>query len=131
MNRAALATHLSSVLGSIRFRLAALYTIVVFGLAMLLVGGTYLALTRSLDRQKTEVIAVQSDSADFDCYRVGRSPIVCMRRSETAFINNPFQEVAILTRRQALEEFRRYSLIALTALFPVRSEERRVGKECA
>ncbi len=102
-----LADQLPPWAGSVRFRLAALYSLVLFGLAAVAVGGLYLSLAATLDDQpvsQTYELTEVAPSPD------GRGVVV---------------EESILTDRQGLEELAneralaalgRYSLAALALL---------------
>ncbi|MBN2113263.1 MAG: HAMP domain-containing protein [Acidimicrobiia bacterium] len=90
---------------SIRFRLAGLYTLVVFGLAVLVVGSIYFALSRTLEGkpvgQELQVRRVTSD------------------RGVAIYLDEGgVEQLELLTNQQALEKLRTMSLIALAVLFP-------------
>ena len=114
------AALLPAWLGSIRFRLAALYSLVVWGIAALLVGGIYLFLARELQRQavtdaRLEFVAGQQ------CMRMpdGRAscfPVVDIDRESFASFLAAVEGNA---NARALEQFRRYSYTALAFLFVV------------
>jgi hypothetical protein len=52
-------------MGSIRFRLTAVWSVLVFGLAALVVGGIYLGLHNSLNNQKISATAFQVGGITF------------------------------------------------------------------
>lgn len=91
-------------MGSIRFRLTAIYSLVLFGLAALVVAGIYLALSRRLhaegDLQSNQVVLL---------YGQGNSPDPQVLASLRA--------VQHLANERALEALRTYSFTALSLLF--------------
>ena len=90
---------------SIRFRLAALYTLVVFGLAVLVVGSIYLAFSRSLEGEAvTDELSVR---------RVTSERGVALWIDEVSV--ETFERLA---NQRALDRLRTMSLIALGVLFP-------------
>jgi len=90
---------------SIRFRLAGLYTLVVFGLAVLVVGSIYFALSRTLEgRAATEDLRVRRVTSDRG---------VALYLDEAAV-----DDLERLVNQKALDRLRSMSLIALAVLFP-------------
>ena len=53
--------YLPSVFGSVRFRLALLYSVLLFGLAAVVVGGLYAGLSRELGRTILEEVGIDYD----------------------------------------------------------------------
>lgn len=111
-------------MGSIRVRLSLLYSLLVFGLAALLVAGVYIGVSRSLSNQdittrvafiqETEGQWIQSIGSD------GRRMLQFVpgerRRVEQDAIN-PVLAIEREANREALEQFRRFSFVALAGLF--------------
>jgi signal transduction histidine kinase len=90
---------------SIRFRLTAIYSLLLFGLAALVVGGVYTGLARDLDDEpvsRTYEVQILSPEG---------VPI----RSET--VRAEFQSFEHLVNRSALDQLRNYSFFALGLLF--------------
>ena len=94
-----LADRLPAWLGSIRFRLTAVYSTVVFGLAALVVGSIYLGLRYSLENQKISAIVLQLPSG------------------QTVIRADQAEVVQALVNKRALDALRVYSFGALLALF--------------
>jgi signal transduction histidine kinase len=101
------AERLPSSLGSIRVRLTVLYSVVMFALSGFVLGGVYLAQSRSLD---TEPI-----SQDFNVTRLQPVPGGAITDQQTVRIVIQGLEAEINDR--ALEELRQWSLTALGVLF--------------
>lgn len=104
----ALALRLPDWMGSIRFRLTALYSIVLFGLAATLVGGIYLALAARLD---DESMARSSRPAVID--QVLPNGTVVRTRVELTELQT-FEDGV---NRRALQLLRTYSFSAVGVLF--------------
>ncbi|MBS1196021.1 MAG: histidine kinase, partial [Actinobacteria bacterium] len=91
---------------SIRFRLAGLYTLVVFGLAVLVVGSIYFAFSRSLKGEPvTDELLVR---------RVTSERGVAIYLDEASV-----EDLERYASQQALARLRTMSLIALAVLFPL------------
>jgi len=90
---------------SIRFRLAGLYTLVVFGLAVLVVGSIYFALSRTLEGQPV--------GQELQVRRVTSDRGVAIYLDEGGV-----EQLELLANQQALEKLRTMSLITLAVLFP-------------
>lgn len=104
----AVALRLPDWMGSIRFRLTALYSLVLFGLAATLVGGIYLALAARLD---DESMARKSTPAVID--QVLPNGQVVRQRVEVTELES--FEAGV--NRRALQLLRTYSFSALGVLF--------------
>ena len=85
-------------MGSIRFRLTAVWSILVFGLAALVVGGIYLGLQYSLKNQKISAMAFQVGGITF------------IQPDQAQLVQRAVNE-------RALDALRVYSFWALLALF--------------
>jgi signal transduction histidine kinase len=90
---------------SIRFRLAALYTLVVFGLAVLVVGSIYFAFSRTLQGQPV--------AEELQVRRVTSDRGVALYLDEGGV-----EQLELLANQRSLEKLRTMSLIALAVLFP-------------
>jgi signal transduction histidine kinase len=90
---------------SVRFRLTAIYSLLLFGLAALVVGGVYTGLARDLDGEPV--------SRTYQVQIV--SPEGVPIRSET--VQAEFQSFEHLVNRSALDQLRSYSFFALGLLF--------------
>jgi signal transduction histidine kinase len=92
-------------MGSIRFRLTALYSIVLFGLAAVLVGLLYIGQSRALDDEQVyrQVTVAQ--------------PIPGGVRFTEIQVIDGYREVERLANQRSLEVLRNYSLLALLLLF--------------
>ena len=101
--------------GSVRFRLAALYSAVVFGLAAILVAGVYVGLSRALERQDITETRRQIDRST--CQDFTRDLLLCQER-EVEVINE-LKAVEKEAKQRALETFRQYAFPALAGLFLV------------
>ncbi|MEA3218810.1 MAG: hypothetical protein QOJ19_4966 [Acidimicrobiia bacterium] len=113
---------LPSWLGSLKVRLAFIYSVVVFGLAAILVAGIYLGLSRSLANQSVtdrQQILVPGEA---NCLQFDRGgPIFCgqtLRPTEVEVRDNAKAFEKAVNQR-ALLQFRRYSFGALGAMFLV------------
>tara|TARA_B100000683_G_scaffold201365_1_gene194694 strand:+ start:4632 stop:5870 length:1239 start_codon:yes stop_codon:yes gene_type:complete len=96
--------------GSIRFRLTVLYSVLLFGLATVVVGGIYAGLARSLEDQdvsRTEAAAVLFRDAD------GRDMI----RTLEFEVQDPLAVFEREVNEQALDQLRTYAFGALGLLF--------------
>ncbi len=93
-------------MGSLRFRLSLWYSLVLFGLAALLIGGIYIFLARSVSGEPMtrQIVTAQS---------VGPGVVVLSQREVTVF--NEFEQQV---NERTLEQLRSGSLLALLALFP-------------
>jgi len=91
-------SHLPSWMGSIRFRLTAVWSILVFGLAALVVGGIYLGLQYSLKNQRISATAFQVGGITF------------IQPDQAQLVQRAVNE-------RALDALRVYSFWALLALF--------------
>jgi signal transduction histidine kinase len=94
-----------STFASVRFRLTAIYSLLLFGLAALVVGGVYTGLARDLDDEPV--------SRTYQVQLV--SPEGVPIRSET--VRAEFQSFEHLVNRSALDQLRNYSFFALGLLF--------------
>ncbi len=90
--------RLPAWMGSIRFRLTAIWSILVFGLAALVVGGIYLGLQHSLRSQKISATAFQVGGITF------------IQPDQAQLVQRAVNE-------RALDALRVYSIWALLALF--------------
>ena len=90
---------------SIRFRLAGLYTLVVFGLAVLVVGSIYFALSRTLEGRPI--------TQDLQVRRVTSDRGVAIYLDEASV-----DDLEQLVNQEALDKLRAMSLISLAVLFP-------------
>jgi signal transduction histidine kinase len=93
-----LASRLPSWMGSIRFRLTVVWSILVFGLAGLVVGGLYIALSHSLSNQKISVTIFQFPNG------------ALIQPDQAQLVQHAVNE-------RALDALRLYSFWALLALF--------------
>ena len=93
---------------SIRFRLAVTYSLVVFGLAFIVIAGVNYALTQSLD---DEPVTRQIQLTTFFDLRGNRV-------TYAEDVTPQMQALEQLVNQRALESLRRYSLLALLVLFP-------------
>ncbi|MFN0091183.1 MAG: sensor histidine kinase [Acidimicrobiales bacterium] len=112
------AANLPAWLGSIRVRLAVLYSVLVFGLAALLVGGIYLGLAYELDRQPVTRTVVAEVPGRPLCRSIG-SVTLCTTETEQAQVEVPDVVKAFEkeTNQRALQQFRRYAFASLAVLF--------------
>ncbi|CAM8649116.1 BaeS Signal transduction histidine kinase [Acidimicrobiia bacterium] len=94
-----LASRLPGWMGSIRFRLTAVYSIVVFGLASVMVGAIYIGLRYSLQNQTISAMVIQFPGG------------------QTFVQADQAQVVQALVNQRALNALRLYSFAALLALF--------------
>ncbi len=110
MGGASVAERMPSFLGSIRVRLAFLYSVLLFGLAALVVGGIYLAVSRELD---DEVVTRRRSMLELFADPDGR-PFFVETQVEVPDV------LAIIERevnQRALDQLRQWSFGALGALF--------------
>jgi signal transduction histidine kinase len=98
---------LPSFLRSIRFRLALTYSLVVFGLALLMIAGVNWAVSQSLDDQPV------SRQIEFRTFIDSRG------RPLTIAEITPMVDFEQAVNQRALEDLRKFSLWALTSLFPL------------
>lgn len=102
-----MADRLPSWMGSIRFRLTVLYSLLLFGLAAAVVGGLYAGLARALDDQPvSRTYVVQQPVLTPD------GPVI---REET--FRAEFRTLEQLVNQRALDQLRTYSFAALGGLF--------------
>ena len=95
--------------GSIRFRLTALYSVVLFGLAAVVVGGIYAGLARELDDQPV------SRTEQWIGYRpTPRGVEIGVFETETIDVLATFEQAV---NGRALEQLRTYTFAALALLF--------------
>ena len=104
---AGLASRLPAWMGSIRFRLTLLYSVVLFGLGALVLAGVYAGLARSLDDEPV--------SQDFNITRLQPSPGGVIVREET--VRGEIRGLEELVNERALDQLRRYSFASLGLLF--------------
>ena len=90
---------------SIRFRLAGIYTLLVFGLAVLVVGAIYFAFSRTLEGNPV--------TADLMVRRVTSDRGVAIYLDEGGV-----EQLELLANQEALLKLRNMSFIALAVLFP-------------
>jgi len=94
---------LPNALRSVRFRLTLLYSVMLFGVASIVVGGIYWGLSRTLDEQISREMAIrESGTIAFDV----EQDLYEQRR-----------EFEILVDQRTLETLRTYSIAGLGALF--------------
>lgn len=120
-----IATRLPQWLGSIRLRLALLYSTVVFGLAALVVGGIYTGVSRSLSETSVtrDVMVIEEDDG-YWVVRPTRSGdqlvyVRGARRTVEETIVDPVLLIQRESNRRALDRFRQYALVAFVGLFAV------------
>ncbi len=104
-----------SALGSVRLRLALLYSLLLFGLAAIVVGGIYLSLSRALaDEPMSRNVVFQELQDEMDDMKVRNAAF-----DEVAGPADPPELVAFeqAVNRRALDQLRSYSFAALAALF--------------
>ena len=112
-------SRLPSWFGSIKTRLAVLYSTLVFGLVGLLVSGIYFGVSRSLAQKPIPGVVVDLDSfcmparaGGFYCFRgEDGQATVELNGSEAA------REIQKAASNRALQQFRRYSFWSLAFLF--------------
>ncbi len=96
-------SFLPNAMRSVRFRLTLLYSVMLFGVASIVVGGIYWGLSRSLDDQISREMAIrESGTIAFDV----EQDLYEQRR-----------EFEILVDQRTLETLRTYSIVGLGALF--------------
>jgi signal transduction histidine kinase len=93
-------------LGSIRFRLTALYSLFLFGLAAIVVGGIYLALAKRLEDQPVSKQTITIQGYDANGNVVSREVVQAQFRSFEQRVNE-----------RALQILRSYSFASLSLLF--------------
>lgn len=103
------AQRLPGWLGSIRFRLAALYSLVLFGLAALVVSGVYLALSRELNQ--VEVYKTQNVTSIIP---TPQGALVVEQQRQVLDQLAAFEKAV---NQRSLDKLREYSFMALSALF--------------
>lgn len=96
------ASMLPGAMRSVRFRLTLLYSVMLFGLASILVGGIYWGLSRSLEDQLSQEMSVEEGTPTFD---------VEQDRYEDR------RELEILLDQRTLQHLRRSSIYGLAVLF--------------
>jgi signal transduction histidine kinase len=94
-------------MGSIRFRLTVIYSVLLFGLAAALVGGLYLGLSRSLQNETV--------SRTFVVQQPVLTPEGVAIRQDT--VQAQFRTLESLVNEHALEKLRTFSFAALAFLF--------------
>ena len=99
---------LPSFVGSIRFRLALLYSVLLFGLAAVVVGGLYAGLSREIGRTILEGVGLDYDISGADLSRASADGDLDL---------STLKEFEAEVDRQALDVLRRYSFAALGMLF--------------
>ena len=104
------AERLPSWLGSIRVRLALLYSVILFALGSFVVIGIYIAVSQKLDDRNlsSEAAFIGLTNAQGETLIIGGSPA-----DREAFINNLERAV----NQKTLDNLRRYSFMALGSLF--------------
>src|SRR5581483_3452527 len=107
MRATKLAERLPSWMGSIRFRLTAIYSLLLFGLWALLIGLVYIGLARELDAEPV--------SKSFVIERPVVTPQGIALQEET--VRAEFQSLEHLVNQRTLENLRNYAFIALGGLF--------------
>lgn len=103
--------YLPSVFGSIRFRLALLYSVLLFGLAAVVVGGLYAGLSREIGRTILDEVGLDYDISGADLSRTVDPA------GELDLDVKTLEEFEAEVDRQALGVLRRYSFAALGLLF--------------
>ena len=99
---------LPSVFGSVRFRLALLYSVLLFGLAAVVVGGLYAGLSREIGRTILEEVGIDYDISGAEIQGITEDGQVGV---------NTLEDFEREVDRQALDVLRRYSFAALGLLF--------------
>lgn len=94
---------------SVRFRLAIVYSAIVFGLAALLVAGVYMGFSRLIEDQR-----VSRDVIISEFHRLG--PILAI---EQRAFTQTFDTVETIVSQRALDKLRDVSIVGLIGLFPV------------
>jgi signal transduction histidine kinase len=94
-------------MGSIRFRLTAIYSLLLFGLCSALIGILYVGLARELDREPV--------SQNFVIERPVVTPQGIALQEQT--VRAEFQSLEQLVNQRALDQLRNYAFIALSVLF--------------
>jgi len=115
------AGRLPDWLGSIRFRLALLYSMLVFGLAVLVVGVTYGAASRSLASTPVTGTMERVYVDDLECY-VRETSQFCIYEAlhtESVEVVAPLLKLEREINQNALDKFRYYALLSLGGLFLV------------
>jgi len=100
-----MATAMPDWMGSIRFRLTAIYSLVLFGLAALVVAGIYLAVARRLERQ-----AVANNTVLYVTQLPNGGVVLPSQKQTYEYIEHKANERALTTLRS-------YSFTALSVLF--------------
>ncbi|MGI9604951.1 MAG: sensor histidine kinase [Acidimicrobiales bacterium] len=93
---------LPSWVGSVRFRLALLYSVLLFGLAAIVIGGIYAGISREIGR-------TIMDQPGFD--------VIFETRGGDQVVVSQLESFEAEVDRQVLEDLRRYSFAALALLF--------------
>jgi signal transduction histidine kinase len=107
VNASHLADRLPSWMGSIRFRLTAIYSLLLFGLCSALIGIVYVGLAHELDREPV--------SQNFVIERPVVTPQGIALQEQT--VRAEFQSLEQLVNQRALDQLRNYAFIALSVLF--------------
>lgn len=94
-------------MGSIRFRLTVLYSVLLFGLAAIVVGGIYWGLSRSLDSEP-----VSQEYTLFQLFPTPRGLVLA-----ESDVRATLADVEALANERALEKLRTYTFGALGVLF--------------
>ncbi len=103
--------YLPSIFGSIRFRLALLYSVLLFGLAAVVVGGLYAGLSREIGRTILDEVGLDYDISGAELSRTVDPA------GELDIDVKTLEEFEAEVDRQALGVLRRYSFAALALLF--------------
>ena len=94
---------------SIRFRLALMYSAIVFGLAALLVAGVYIGVSKSIEGERMSAELVVAELT-----REG--PVLTI---EARRVTDTFYTLEGLVMKRTLDRLRDFSLLGLAGLFPV------------
>ncbi len=114
-----LADRLPPWTGSLKLRLAFLYSAVVFGLFALLIAGIYLGLSQSLAQQPILDRGVRVDPGQPGCVQVDRY-LYCPDATVTEVeVPNMVRLIEKRANERALDQFKRYSFLALGGMFLV------------
>ncbi len=107
VNATNLADRLPPWMGSIRFRLTAIYSVLLFGLSAMLIALVYVGLARHLDSEPV--------SRNYTIERPVVTPQGIALQEET--VRAEFQSLEHLVNQRTLENLRNYAFIALGGLF--------------
>ncbi|MPY94311.1 MAG: HAMP domain-containing protein [Acidimicrobiia bacterium] len=113
------AYRMPSWTGSLKVRLAFLYSAVVFGLFALVIAGIYIGLSRSLARQPITAREFKL-VPDRACVQIG-SEVLCSPTGPVTEIQvvDAVQYIEKSANARALDQFKRYSFVALGGMFLV------------